>query len=349
MVLSLGLGLATLVLGLAFVHLLRHAFRRTPRIASVMRRARRPAYLAVLVLACHVTIARLPAARWHQAANHALSLADIAVAAWCVGIALMIAIDLALPRFRTDVRENLVARRVHTQTDAVRRITIVSLAVLAIGAMLLTFPTFRAAGASLLASAGIAGVIAGFAAQSVLGNVIAGVQLVFSDALRLDDVVVVEEEWGRVEEITLTWVVIRVWDDRRLVLPTSYFLRTPFENWTRTEAAVLGSVELEMDWSVPVQAVRERLALILSTNQRWDGRTGQLQVTDATSGGIRLRALVSAADAPTLWDLRCDVREALVEWLRDVHPAALPRFRVDALPRVRVDPARTDGQARTDA
>ena len=141
-------------------------------------------------------------------------------------------------------------------------------------------------------------------------------QIVFSEALHLDDVVVVEGEWGRVEEITLTYVVVRIWDDRRLVLPTSYFLTTPFENWTRTEAAVIGAVELDLDWSVPVESLRSELELAVKENERWDGRTCVLQVTDATGSFVRVRALVSAADAPTLWDLRCDVRERLVEWIR---------------------------------
>jgi small-conductance mechanosensitive channel len=199
------------------------------------------------------------------------------------------------------------------------------------GAMLLTFPAFRAAGASVLASAGIAGVIAGFAAQSLLSNVIAGMQIVFSEALHLDDVVVVEGEWGRIEEITLTYVVVRIWDDRRLVLPTSYFLSKPFENWTRTEAAVVGVVELDLDWSIPVEALRSELELAVKENERWDGRNCTLQVTDATGSFVRARALVSAADAPTLWDLRCDVRERLVEWIRDNHPDALPRLRAQVI------------------
>jgi small-conductance mechanosensitive channel len=200
---------------------------------------------------------------------------------------------------------------------------------LAIGAMLLTFPSFRAAGASVLASAGIAGVIAGFAAQSLLSNVIAGMQIVFSEAIHLDDVVVVEDEWGRIEEITLTYVIVRIWDDRRLILPTSYFLSKPFENWTRTEAAVSGVVEFDLDWSIPVEALRAELELAVKENERWDGRTCTLQVTAATGSFVRARALVSAADAPTLWDLRCDVRERLVEWIRDNYPAALPRVRAE--------------------
>jgi len=336
--LPIGLGLVTVVAGFAVLHVLhlvlRRAATRTHVAAVVAHHARRPAHLAVVLLACHLTLTNLPDAAWHDTARHVLVLADIGAMAWGAGAALMIIMDLALPRYRTDVRDNRQARRVHTQASVIRRIGIAALAVVAVGAMLLTFPSFRAAGASVLASAGIAGVIAGFAAQSLLSNVIAGMQIVFSEAIHLDDVVVVEDEWGRVEEITLTYVVVRLWDDRRLVLPTSYFLSKPFENWTRTEAAVIGTVELDLDWSVPVEALRAELELAVKENERWDGRSCTLQVTAATGSFVRARALVSAADAPTLWDLRCDVRERLVEWIRDNHPGALPRVRAEVIPDV---------------
>lgn len=335
--LPIGMGLAAVVAGFAVLHVLRlvlrRVARRTPAAAVVSRHAHRPAHFAVLLAACHLTLNNLPDAGWHTAARHVLVLADIAALAWGAGAALMIVMDLALPRYRTDVRDNRHARRVHTQASVIRRIGVAALAVVAVGAMLLTFPSFRAAGASVLASAGIAGVIAGFAAQSLLSNVIAGMQIVFSEALHLDDVVVVEEEWGRIEEITLTYVVVRLWDDRRLVLPTSYFLSQPFENWTRTEAAVLGTVEFDLDWSVPTDALRAELELAVKENERWDGRSCALQVTAATGAFVRVRAVVSAADPPTLWDLRCDVRERMVQWVREHHPESLPRFRADLADR----------------
>ncbi|GAA0959191.1 mechanosensitive ion channel family protein [Virgisporangium aurantiacum] len=331
--LPIGVGLGILVAGFAVLWvlhlLLARIARRSPVAAAISRHGRKPAHLGVVLLACHATLNGLPAADWHEGARHVLYLADIAVLAWGAIAALMITMDLALSHFRTDVRDNRHARRVHTQISVIRRFGMAVFAVVAVGAMLLTFPAFRAAGASLLASAGIAGVIAGLAAQSLLSNVIAGMQIVFSEALHLDDVVVVEGEWGRIEEITLTYVVVRIWDDRRLVLPTSYFLTTPFENWTRTEAAVIGAVELDLDWSVPVESLRSELELAVKENERWDGRTCTLQVTGATGSFVRIRALVSAHDAPTLWDLRCDVRERLVEWIRLEHPTALPRLRAE--------------------
>nr|MDT0656558.1 mechanosensitive ion channel [Micromonospora sp. DSM 115978] len=267
--------------------------------------------------------------QWRQALLHTLVLVVIAAAAWLLAALLLVCEDTALARFRTDVPDNRQARRIKTQVVMLRRVTIAVVVILAAGVMLMTFPGVRGVGASVLASAGVAGVIAGLAAQSVLGNVFAGIQLAFSDAVRLDDVVVVEGEWGRIEELTLSYVVVQIWDDRRLILPTSYFTSQPFQNWTRTQSAVLGTAELEVDWSVPVPAMREELRRLVAGTQLWDGRVCVLQVTDATGGLVRLRALVSAADAGSLWDLRCLVREHLVGWVRDQRPTALPRMRAE--------------------
>ncbi len=183
-------------------------------------------------------------------------------------------------------------------------------------------------GATILASAGVIGIVAGLAAQSSLSNLFAGLQLAFTNALRMEDVVVVEGEWGRIEEITLTYVVLRVWDDRRLILPSTYFTTTPFQNWTRKESAVLGTVEMDLDWRVPLAEVRAELDRTLAASTLWDGRTGVLQVTDATGRLVRIRAVVSGVDGPTVFDLRCQVREALVEYLKREHPEALPVVRI---------------------
>jgi small-conductance mechanosensitive channel len=159
--------------------------------------------------------------------------------------------------------------------------------------------------------------------------VFSGLQIAFSDAIRLDDVVIVESEWGRVEEITLTYLVVHLWDDRRLVMPTSYFMSKPYENWTREQAALLGTVELDLDWSVDTEAMRQELEDILTGTEKWDGRANTLQVTDATNTLVRVRALVSAKDAPTLWDLRCMVRERLVNWVQTHEPDSRPRIRAE--------------------
>lgn len=262
--------------------------------------------------------------------RHLIALVLIATGAWLLTGVLTAVERTAMTRLRIGEPDNLRARRAQTQLAVVRRFTVAIVAILALGAMLMTFPAARAAGTSLLASAGIAGVVAALAAQSLLGNVFAGLQMAFSDAIRIDDVVIVEEEWGRIEEITLTYVVVHLWDDRRLVMPTSYFMSKPFENWTRTGSWLLGTVELDLDWAVDVDAMRDELGDILRDTEMWDGRTNVLQVVGATNALVRVRALVSAKDAPTLWDLRCFVRERLVNWIQNHEPDSRPRVRLEA-------------------
>jgi small-conductance mechanosensitive channel len=273
---------------------------------------------------------------------HALVLLVITAIAWLVGALLLVLEDLALARWRVDVPDNMKARRVKTQVVMLRRVTVAGIVVLTVGVMLMTFPDVRALGASLLASAGLISVIAALAAQSTLGNLIAGLQLAFSDAVRIDDVVVVEGEWGRIEELTLTYVAVQIWDDRRLILPTSYFTTKPFQNWTRTGSAVLGTAEIDVDWSAPVEPMRAELRAVCEGTELWDGRVCVLQVTEATGGMIRLRALVSAHDAGSLWDLRCLVRERLVAWVFEHQRNSLPRLRADVAQDERVLPGRTD-------
>ncbi|SCF27189.1 Mechanosensitive ion channel [Micromonospora viridifaciens] len=307
--------------------------RRSLLLAELTEHAHRPIQVAATVLAVQFavrfTTLYAVGSPWRQAVLHVLVLAVITASAWLLAALLVAVEDTALARFRVDVPNNRHARRVRTQVVLLRRLTIAVIVVLAVGVMLMTFPAVRGVGAGVLTSAGVVGVVAALAAQSLLGNVFAGLQLAFSDAVRLDDVVVVEGEWGRIEELTLSYVVVQIWDDRRLILPTSYFTSTPFQNWTRTEAAVLGTAEFDLDWAVPVQAMREELRRLCEGTELWDGRVCVLQVTDATGGLIKLRALVSAADAGSLFDLRCLVREHLVAWVRDQRPIALPRTRAE--------------------
>jgi small-conductance mechanosensitive channel len=293
-----------------------------------MERTHRPAQFAAFAVVLRVTVPPLLGS-WQQPVAAILNVAVVATVAWLVAAVVLRIEEFTLQRFRVDVADNLAARRVHTQISILRRVTIVAISVVAVAAALITFPQARAAGASLLASAGLAGVIAGLAAQSTLGNLFAGLTLAFGNALRLDDVVVVEGEWGRIEEITLTYVVVRIWDQRRLILPSSYFTTTPFQNWTRTSADILGTVELDVDWSVPVEAMREAARRVVEGSDLWDGRVFGLQITDATGGLVRARVLVSAADSSRLWDLRCLIRERLVAWLQQEHPTALPRTRTE--------------------
>ena len=297
---------------------------------DLLKRARRPMQMSLVIAGIWVAL-RLSTeqAPWRVDTEHALLIALICSITWLIGTLAFVAEDAVLMRYPIDVPDNRHARRVRTQITVLRRLTLAVLAVCAIAGILMTFPGARTAGASLFASAGVVSVIAGLAAQSTLANVFAGLQLAFTDAIRVEDVVVVEGEWGRIEEITLTYVVVHLWDDRRLILPSTYFTTTPFQNWTRRAADLLGTVELDLDWSVPVDAMRDELTRLLQASDLWDGRVGVLQVTEGTGGYVRVRALASATDAPTLFDLRCYVREELVDWLQRTQPHALPRARFE--------------------
>lgn len=308
--------------------LVRRLARRSAVAADLARRSRRPTRAVLLVVGVWVAL-RLSTdpSPWRVAVEHVLLILLIVAVAWLIGSLAFVLEDAALARYRIDVEDNRRARRVRTQVQLLRRITVAVLVLCAVAAILLTFPSARAFGASLLASAGLLSIVAGLAAQSSLANVFAGLQLAFTDAIRVDDVVVVDGEWGRIEEITLTYVVVHVWDDRRLILPSTHFTTTPFENWTRRQAELLGTVELDLDWEVPVDAMRAELSRLLEATDLWDGRVGILQVTDAVGGAVRVRVLASAKDAPTLFDLRCYVREGLVGWLQREAPEGLPRTR----------------------
>lgn len=324
--------------------------RRQSWATELSRRVRRPFRTLVLLLALWTAVAiALPVDdELRGAITRLAGIITIGVTAWLLVSLVLFATDLMLGRFRVDVPDNRAARRIRTQTLILRRLAIALIIVIAIASTLLTFPAVQTLGASLLASAGIASIVAGLAAQSVLSNMFAGVQLVFSDALRVDDVLVVGGEWGRVGEITLSYVVLDVWDQRRLILPCTHFTTQPFENWTRRGSELLGSVEIDLDWRVPVDRVRERLSEILASTDLWDGRTSVVQITDATGGLVRLRILVSAADSGKLFDLRCVVREELVGYLQETEPTALPLQRVlmsgAEVPAARRDTAR-DGSA----
>lgn len=253
-----------------------------------------------------------------------------------------------LARYDLATEDNAFARGRHTRITIARRLVSVVLLVAGIGAVLLTFESARTVGTSLLASAGIAGVVAGVAAQSTLGNVVAGIQLLVAEPLSLDDVVVVEGEWGNIEQITLTYVVVRTWDRRRLVLPTSYFVSTPFENWTRHGSQVIGAVTWELDHRTPVDALRAEFHRQVEAHPLWDGDVAVVQVIDTTSTTISVRGLVTARNASHAWDLRCAVREGVVAWLVATHPEALPATRLlDAAEHPAPDTGRagtTDGR-----
>jgi small-conductance mechanosensitive channel len=245
--------------------------------------------------------------------------------------ALKIAGDLYLLRFRIDVDDNLLARKHVTQVRVLLRAADVLLVVVTFGAALMTFEPVRQYGVSLFASAGVAGIVAGVAARPLLSNLFAGVQLAMTQPIRIDDAVVVENEWGNIEEITSTYVVVRLWDWRRMIVPLSYFIEKPFQNWTREDSALIGSAFIYADYSAPVGIIRDKLSDIVKASKNWDGRVINLQVTDTKERTIELRCLMSARNAGRAFDLRCEVREQLVEFLQKHHPEALPRQRSDVV------------------
>lgn len=299
---------------------------------TLARRAQYPFRVLLTLIAVWVALAMVrPTADWRPVSDQFFLVAVIATGAWLMAALVTFLINRALSRFPVHVAGNRNARRMHTQLALVRRLVIAVIVILAIGGILFTFDGVQAIGASVLASAGVLSIVAGLAAQSTLANVFAGVQLAFSGAIRLEDVVIADGEWGQIEEITLTYVVVRIWDDRRLVVPSTYFTATPFQNWTRNSSDLLGSVELDLDWRVSPAAMRVELERIVAASELWDGRTVGLQITDAVGGFVRVRVLVSAADSSLLWDLRCEVREHLVEWVHSQTPDALPLRRVELL------------------
>ncbi|CAJ2839148.1 mechanosensitive ion channel protein MscS [Burkholderia pseudomallei] len=228
-----------------------------------------------------------------------------------------------------DTADNLEARRIHTQTRVLARTVMVLIVIIGTGAALMTFPNVRQIGASLLASAGVAGLVAGIAARPVLGNLIAGLQIALSQPIRLDDVVIIQGEWGRIEEISGTYVSVRLWDQRRLIVPLQWFIENPFQNWTRSSAELIGTVFLYVDYRLPLEPLRAELARIVADAPQWDGRVQVLQVTDATERSMQLRVLVSARDSSLAWDLRCRVREGLIAFINAHYPHCLPRERTE--------------------
>ena len=232
-----------------------------------------------------------------------------------------------LRQFDTRSDDDLHARKVYTQFQILERITIFLLVISGAAIALMTFDSIRQIGVSLLASAGLVGIILGFAAQKSFATIFAGIQIAIAQPIRLDDVVVVEGEWGRIEEIMLTYVAIRLWDNRRLIVPVNYFLDKPFQNWTRSSSQITGSVFLFVDYAMPIQPLRDELDRILANHPRWAGEGKGLQVTDSTERAVQLRVLVSAETAPKVWDLRCDVRERLIDFMQKNYENYLPKNR----------------------
>ncbi len=315
--------------------ILRRISKKSPLIpdGSVNRHCRGVVRMILLLIAVRFIVPFLETLgvdeKYVETLLHIIGLLLIGSVSWFVIRLTDVLEDVIVSLFDVDARDNLRARKIHTQLRVLRRIVIVIVGILALGTMLMTFGKIRQLGTTILASAGIVGIVVGMAAQRTIGTFIAGLQIAFTQPIRVDDVVIVENEWGRIEEITLTYVVVRIWDLRRLIVPITYFIEKPFQNWTRTTADILGSVFLYVDYMVPVEAIREELQRILDKSQHWDRKVCVLQVTNTSEHTIELRALMSAADASTAWTLRCEVREKLVSFIQEKYPDALPRVRAE--------------------
>ncbi|MFJ5228954.1 mechanosensitive ion channel family protein [Kitasatospora sp. NPDC088391] len=297
---------------------------RSGAVPELLRGCRRP---MLAVAACLLMLAAQPWVRAPAGVAHLLTLATIGSCGWLAGRAAVLLLDGAV-HLAVRRRDPGWVGRARTQAGLLGRILQAGIALLALAAMLMTFPTVRVVGTSLLASAGLVGVVAGIAAQSALSNLFAGIQMAFGDLARIGDVVVVGGEWGTVEEITLTAVVIATWDQRRIVMPMSYFAGRPFENWSRRTSRITGTALLHLDHSTPVDLLRIEFEDFLAKNPHWDGEGSALQVVDTTPSTLVVRALATAANADDAFALRCELREHLVAHLREHHPHALPRVTV---------------------
>lgn len=264
--------------------------------------------------------------------RHLTTLAIIATFTW-LGLRAARTVDIVITRKNpVNVRDNLHARRIQTQTRVLVQTIGFFVLIFGAAAMLMTFPGARQFGTSILASAGVAGLAVGFAARPVLGNLIAGLQIAITQPIRLDDVVIVEGEWGRIEEITGTYVVVKIWDQRRLIVPLQWFIENPFQNWTRTNADLIGSVFFWMDYSVPLEPLRAELdRLLQEVPELWDGNVKVIQVTDTSEKAIQIRILASSADSSKGWDLRCFLREKMINFITVNYPDSLPQFRANVL------------------
>lgn len=297
---------------------------------SKYRAFRSPSIILLLALSLSLILATLiPGEIDTEVVRHILKILILFSITWLLISLMSLGRAVILRGYDLGKKDNLKARKVYTQLRLIERILRFLLIVLAIAIGLMTFEQIRNVGVGLFASAGVAAIILGFSAQKLIATVLAGFQIAISQPIRIDDVVIVENEWGRIEEINLTYVVVKIWDERRLVLPTTHFIEKPFQNWTRTSAELLGTVFIYADYTVPFDALRKELTRILESDPNWDGRVNVIQVTNATDKTVEIRALMSSADASSGWDLRVNVREQLIKFLQENYPGCLPRSRVE--------------------
>jgi small-conductance mechanosensitive channel len=288
--------------------------------------------LALVVVAIAMVLPVVPLEREARAAvGHALAVAFIALLGWSAMAAIMLASDFYLRRANIDTAANSLARKHLTQIQVLRRVATTVVAIVTVAAALMTFDSVKHYGVSLIASAGAAGLIVGLAVRPLLTNLLAGIQIAITQPIRIGDAVIVENDWGWVEEITGTYVVIKAWDWRRLVVPLSYFLERPFQNWTLQSTDLIGTVLLWVDFTAPVARIRTKLEEIARESKLWDGKVVNLQVVDSNERALQLRTLVSARTSEQAWDLRCEVREKLITFLQQDYPTALPKQRAELI------------------
>lgn len=351
---SLGTLLGAVVLGLLANTILFALVRRLARqgntlYGSIRKHCYGPMRLLLPVGAVDIVTPFIRLREAESAAlQHALALALIGGIGWLSVRVIAVAGDEILTRYQVADRGDVAARKIYTQVSMFRRAIGIVVGVLTFSVMIMTFSWARELGTSLLASAGIAGLVVGMAARSTLSNLIAGIQIALTEPIRIEDVVIVEGQWGNIEEITTTYVVVRIWDLRRLVLPISYFIEKPFQNWTRNTPDLLGYVFLYVDYTAPLDAIREELLRILKASPNWDGKVWNMMVTDSTERALQIRALMSASNSGLRWNLMCEVREKLVDFVQKQHPYSLPKTR-GGLEQIRAEltapSLRPDGQA----
>ncbi|UXH80543.1 mechanosensitive ion channel family protein [Roseateles amylovorans] len=327
------LGALIIVLGALVLHrLLRPLALRLARfsvlLTAVVKRIDRPTRWAMPLIGLLIAAQGIPeTVPGNAGLQHLLGVLTILAVAW-VGMSAIRGAAAGIAALHpADVEDNLNARRIQTQTKVLSRIASSAVLLAALAFVLMTFPKARQLGTSLLASAGIAGLVIGLAAKSVFGNLLAGLQIAMAQPIRLDDVLIIEGEWGRVEEITATYVVLKIWDERRLIIPLQWFIEHPFQNWTRTSSSILGSVMLWVDYTLPVAQIRQQAQAMCKASAHWDGRVCGVQVVEATERTMQLRILVSARDSGKAFDLRCELREGLIAFIQKEFPQSLPRLR----------------------
>ena len=321
-------GTVALALHGTIIGLLRPVVRHRPGLREMLDRMRSLIRLVVLIIALGIA---LPATQWPidvmAAIGRILLISFVVLIGWGAVVAIGIAADIYLRRWHLDQADNLLARKHVTQVRVLRRTAITVTVILTAAIALMVIPAMQKYGVSLFASAGASALVVGLAARPLLTNLIAGIQIAITQPIRIEDAVVVEGQWGWIEEIASTYVVVRIWNLTRLVLPLSYFMETPFQNWTRTSAQIIGQVHINVDYATPLAALREKVVAIAKQSTLWDGEVVNMQVVEATEQSIQLRILVTAKNSSDSWDLRCEMREQIINWLAATYPQSLPRLR----------------------